>query len=235
MELDFRKVEVNGAPISGSEVFEYVYRKGESTWVTPPSGIGYPVDSTDDWKDKQLTFDFGTVKIKEEWVVNFTLKVRMSGNIKVLGSTSQVTFDEGRGSLAIPDTYLTAVPEGTEKGLEGLALNIKILSVTISKSDPGVARVVWSITYNGADDFINEDIARTTLHSNTFGSCGTTSTKNRHTSGAYTDEYPMDIRGLAPGAYKVRVTGTVSDADRSWDVAEFTIPEISKEPVILIR
>lgn len=236
MELDFQKVEVNGEPRDGDQVFDYVHREKQSTWIVPPSGGGYTINSTTDWNDDhRLSFDFGTVKMEEEWVVNFNLRVKESGNIKVLGSNSQVIFDEGKGSLAIPDTYLTATGEGTEKGLEGLALKIRILSVTIPETNKDSAVIVWAVTYNGGDDEINETIERASLNSDHFGFYAATSSKNHHTTEPWTETYTMDIGSIPPGIYKVKVTGTVHDADYSADVAQFTIPGSEQKPVISIR
>jgi hypothetical protein len=173
--------------------------------------------------------------MEEEWVVNFNLRVKESGNIKVLGSNSQVIFDEGKGSLAIPDTYLTATGEGTEKGLEGLALKIRILSVTIPETNKDSAVIVWAVTYNGGDDEINETIERASLNSDHFGFYAATSSKNHHTTEPWTETYTMDIGSIPPGIYKVKVTGTVHDADYSADVAQFTIPGSEQKPVISIR
>jgi hypothetical protein len=171
----------------------------------------------------------------EEWVVNVTLRVKASGNIKVLGSNSQVLFDEGKGSLAIPDTYLTATGAGTEKGLEGLALKIEILSVTIPESRKDSAELVWAITYNGGSKEIEETIEMASLNSDHFGLYGATSSKNHYTIESWTQTYLLDISGIQPGIYKVKVTGRVHDADDSSDVAQFTIPGLEQKPVIVIQ
>jgi hypothetical protein len=236
VQLDFKNVEVNGDPVPGEEVFDYVYKPGKSTRVTRPDGSGYDVNNTDDWKNGQLlNYDLGTIKLKDVWMVNFTLRVEMGGNIKLLGESSRVLFDEGKGSLTIPDTYLTATEEGTEKGLEGLALKIKILSVTIPENKKDSAEIVWAITYNGGDEEIEETIERASLNSDHFGFYGATSTKNRYTTEPWTETYTMDVSGVPPGIYKVKMTGRVHDADDSSDVAQFTIPGSDQIAVILIR
>jgi hypothetical protein len=236
MELDFQQVEVNGEPKDGDQVLEYVHREKQSTWIVPPSGSGSTFNSTDDWNDDhRLSFDFGTVKMEEEWMVNFTLKVGMGGNIKLLGESSKVVFDEGKGTLAIPDTYITATDEGTEKGLEGLTLKIKILSVTIPETNKDSAEIVWAITYNGGDDEIEETIERASLNSDHFGYYGTTSSINKHTTEPWTKTYTMDISGIQPGVYKVKVTGRVHDTGDSSDVAQFTIPGSEQKAVIIIQ
>jgi hypothetical protein len=45
----------------------------------------------------------------------------------------------------------------------------------------------------------------------------------------------MDVSGVPPGIYKVKMTGRVHDADDSSDVAQFTIPGSDQIAVILIR
>ena len=236
MELDFQKVEVNGALMDGDQVFDYVYRDRQSTWMVPPSGDGYTVNSVNDWNDDhRLSFDLGIVKMEEEWVVNFTLRVVKSGNIKVLNSSSasRILFDEGKGSLKIPDTYLTAIPVGTDVGLEGLALKITGLTVT-PETDGNTAHLEWYITYNGFDQFIDEEIYYARLNSDYFAYAGTTGEANHYTSEMYPDTYVMDITGLS-GVYKVRVIGYVDDADSSSCDGVLTIPDIHQTPVILIQ
>ena len=231
MALDFKKVEVNSAPVDGYNVFEYVYRLDESTYLVPPlPRTAWTEDSEAAWnRDQGLNFDLGTIKVNEEWVVNFTLKVIMSGNIKVLGSSSSVTFDEGKGTLKIPDTYLTAIPEGKDKGLEGLKLEIR--NLMNPKTERKSAFLVWDITYTGRDPKIREEIQIAPLNSEAYSYRGTTFAAGTDTSG----EYVLDISTLMPGMYKARVTGFSTDTGSSWSETSFTVPEIETRPEIQIR
>ena len=233
MALDFKKVEVNGALVDGYNVFEYVYRLDESTYLVPPlPRTAWTEDSEAAWnRDQSLNFNLGTIKVNEEWVVNFTLKVIKSGNIKVLGSSSSVTFDEGKGTLKIPDTYLTAIPEGKDKGLEGLKLEIRNLRRTNPDTEKKSAFLVWDITYTGRDPKVREEIQIAPLNSEAYSYRGTTFAAGTDTSG----QYILDISNLRPGIYKARVTGFSTDTGSSWSDTRFTVPDVETRPEIQIR
>ncbi|MDD1667028.1 MAG: hypothetical protein LUO96_01035, partial [Methanomicrobiales archaeon] len=232
MDLDFRNVEVNGVGVPGSGVFEYVYREGESTLIIPPApGIERTENSEGAWNlNHFLSFSFGTIKVNEEWVVNFTLKVMAGGNIKVLGASSRVTFDDGKGTLTLPDTYLTSIPEGTEGGLGSLALRITGLKRTNPEEDRRNANLAWDIAYNGNDPEIREEIEIATLNYPAFAYKGTTTAKKEDSA----DSYILDISDLRPGTYRVRVTGFVDDAESSSDETVITIGLVEQAPQILI-
>jgi hypothetical protein len=238
-------VEVNGVsyPYTESAVVEYVHIDGKSTWMVPPSpDEAYPKDSTDDWNGAngdtsphQLSFKLGTIKVNDEWMVKFTLKVLKPGNIKVLGSTSQVLFDNGQGTLTgtltIPDTYVTGVPP-LDTGLSARKLEITNLRRTNLESDRDNANLAWEISYNGnPQNIIREDIQVAPLNSEAYSYRGSTSAAGTATS----DTYVLDISGLQPGVYKVRVTGFVDDADSSWSETQITIPKAEQRPEIIIQ
>ena len=233
MELSFQNVEINGVLTPGSQVFEYVYKPGISTHIVPPSPkLPWTENSEAIWKSTQnLKFSLGTIKVNEEWVVTFTLKVIKSGNIKVLGSTSTVIFDEGKGALKIPDTYLTAIPEGKDKGLEGLKLEIRNLRRSNPETEKKSAFLVWDITYTGRDKTVREEIRIAPLNSEAYSYRGTTYTAGTDTSG----EYLLDISNLRPGVYKALVTGFSTDTGSSWSETRFTVPDIETRPEIQIR
>ncbi|MDD1661141.1 MAG: VWA domain-containing protein [Methanomicrobiales archaeon] len=232
MDLDFRKVEVGGVQVEGAEVLEYVYREGVSTLIMPPPPEQEKtVDSGTEWdRDHRLSFDLGTVKVNDEWVVNFTLKVGKSGNIKILGATSQVTFDDGRNVLAIPDTYLTCIPEGKEGGLGSLSLSITNLAWNPGKNGRD-GPLTWDIAYNGNDETIREEIWIAPSNSDSFGFTGVTSAEKDDTSGSYL----LDTSNRPPGRYRVRVKGIVGDAGESFDETEISIGIVEQTPQILIR
>jgi hypothetical protein len=233
MNLDFQNVEVNGVSVPGSEVFEYVYREGESTHLVPPAPrAAWTENSEPAWNmNHQLSFNLGTIKVNEEWVVTFILKVVKSGNIKVLGANSEVVFDEGKGTLAIPDTYLTSIPQGTEGGLGSLTLRITGLEEAVPRKNERTADLRWHIAYNGNDEDIIEEIWVAPLNSAAFAYKGSTSAKK----GDITGTYPLDISDLRPGIYRVRVTGSVDDAESSSDETEIIIGAVEQTPQILIR
>ena len=233
MELNFQNVEVNGTPYPNTEsnVVQYKYIDGKSTRITPPNGSWYTVNSMSDWNDNHnLNFNLGTITVNQEWVVNFTLKVLQPGNIKVLGSTSQVTFDNGQGSITIPDTYVTGVPP-LDTGLSARKLEITNLQRTNPESDRDNANLAWKISYNGGDDRIEEEIQVASLNLDVYSYRGSTSANRMDTSGTYI----MDISGLQPGVYKVKVTGFVKDADSSFNITQFSIPLNAPKPEIVIH
>ena len=233
MDLDFKTIEVNGAPTAGTDVSSYVYRAGKSTFIVPPApGLPWTENSQAAWdRDQKLSFDLGTVKVNQEWQVSLVLKILKSGNIRILGPTSKVIFDGGKSSLTIPDTYVTAVPEGLEKGLQGLALQIR----NLRRTDPGTsgkpAELAWDISYNGFDPDITQEIQVAPGNSGAFSYRGTTLSAARDTSGHYT----LDLSTLQPGIYQVRVIGFVDDADSSWAVTDLIVPEPEQKPMIVIR
>ena len=153
-----------------------------------------------------------------------------SGNIKILGYPSQLLFDNGNESLTIPDTYVTALPEGTE-GLEGISLQIMNLRRMNPNPERNSANLAWDIAYNGFDPNIREEIQMAPLNSEAYSYQGTTWAAKDDQSGTYI----LDIGGVQPGSYKVRVTGFVSDASSSWAETTITIPNTEKKPEILIQ
>jgi hypothetical protein len=230
MNLNFQNVEVwnNGSSYMGPDVVQYEYIDGKSTRITRPNGTWYMVNSTGDWNDDHdLSYNFGTIKVNEEWVVNFTLKILKPGNIKILGSTSQILFD--KGNLTIPDTYVTGVPS-LDTGLKAKKFTITNLTVNL-ESDQEKANLAWDIFYNGNYP-IREDIEVAPLNSyEAYSPKGTKFADKDATS----DTYTMDVSGLVPGTYKVRVTGYPQDANSDIAIAQFTIPAVVQTPEILIR
>jgi hypothetical protein len=233
MNLDFQTVKVNNKPEPGQDVFEYVPKPGESTYFVPPAPrASYTLDSAADWKaDQKLDFDLGTIHVNEEWTVSFVLKVKESGNIKVLGDTSRVIFDDGKSTLKIPDTYLTSVTEGKEGGLGSLTLTIMNLRQTNPEEKGKIANLEWNIAYNGNNDFIMEEITMAAANSDAYFYKAATSAGKADTSGTYL----LDVSDQPPGSYKVRVTGMVGDAEPSFAETEITIGMVGQSPRILIR
>jgi hypothetical protein len=224
---------VNNKPEPGQDVFEYVPKPGESTYFVPPAPrASYTLDSAADWKaDQKLDFDLGTIHVNEEWTVSFILKVKESGNIKVLGDTSRVIFDDGKSTLKIPDTYLTSVTEGKEGGLGSLTLTIMNLRQTNPEEKGKIANLEWNIAYNGNNDFIMEEITMAAANSDAYFYKAATSAGKADTSGTYL----LDVSDQPPGSYKVRVTGMVGDAEPSFAETEITIGMVGQSPRILIR
>ncbi|MDD1663499.1 MAG: VWA domain-containing protein, partial [Methanomicrobiales archaeon] len=233
LALEFPTVEVNGVQVTPfSSVLQYVPIPGKSTWVTRPDGTGYDVDNSADWAAGRLNVQLGTIKVNQEYIVTFTLKVLKDGNIRIVNSgNSRVNFDDNTGFVPVPDTYITALPTGTDKGLGTPRLEIRNLQRTNSEKDRDIAVLVWDIIYDGKDQYISEEIAVSPLNYDIWSYRATTSADNGDTS----DTYPLDISDLAPGTYKVKVTGFVTDADSSFNITRFTIPGDAPNPSIVIH
>lgn len=235
LALDFSSVGVNGVPVTpGSKVLQYVYIDGRSTRVTHPDGTWETLNSTADWNKGKINVSMGTIKVNQEWLVNFTLNVTMAGNIRLISSSSKLYFNDNQGSatsVPAPDTFVTAIPGGTDKGLGTPKLEIKNLQRTNSDEDRENAVLVWDIIYDGKDPDIREEIEVAPLNSDAYSYQGITFAANGDTS----DTYTIDISDLMPGTYKAKVTGFVDDAGSSFNITQFSIPMDVPTPKIFIH
>jgi protocatechuate 3,4-dioxygenase beta subunit len=229
VNLDFKDMEVNTTyHLAGNEVFEYLYLPGGSTFVKPPEEPGYTVNSSDEW-DKGLPFSFsaGTIKVDQTWLVNFTLRSRIEGNIRLLSGSSKVTFVGAEGEVGIPDTYVTAVPFGKEKGPEVITCEVQLAKPEL---DPQIAHLSWDLlSYNGNQGKISWEVWLI----QPFKSC-----KDSFDWGAGDTHvtYPMYIGNLDPGTYMVEVVGKAGDLGapcRSQTLITITGPDVT--PQILIQ
>jgi hypothetical protein len=232
--LDFSTMEVNGnATIPGTTAFQYEHND-RSTYIVPPRpGTPYTVDNTTDWANGRVTFSAGTIKLDEEWVVNFTLRALTEGNIKVLSSkSSKITFNGTEGEVGIPDTYITAVPPGIEKGPEGIACSFTNIRRTDEASNTQIAQLAWDPEYNGRQPTINWTVGLAPPYSIAY--------TWQDPFGKYSDEspvtYPLIIKDLKPGSYTVKIVGRVSDAsDCLGPTYQLIIPEPTTTAQILIQ
>jgi hypothetical protein len=224
--LDFKNVEVNAPQsLSGKDVFDYMpLGPDRSTYIMPASGKGELRDDSANWgASQQLTFDPGTIKINEEWRVNFTLITKQEGNIKVLSSqSSKVTFLGTEGSVDIPDTFITAIPPGKEKGPEGIAFTVNFENPARKNpdSDKNIASMAWDVHYEGKDTSISQQIWVAPIYSEAYQYKDTIETPRAQD----VVNYNMVISDLRPGLYKVKVIGHVSDANDASDIATINIP-----------
>jgi hypothetical protein len=231
VDLDFGSVEVTNvtpAP-SGKDVFAYQYieQNHRSTWIMPPTGKGVLVDNSTSWDTYQgFTFSAGTIKVNEEWVVNFTLQVLTEGNIKILSSkTSEVTFNGTEGSVGIPDTFITSVPQGSEKGPEGIDFRITKITRLNPETDHEIATMSWTFDYNGFDEDVTWEVWLAPPYSGVpqFKESFPTSSRVSPIPAPYN----LPIRGLPPGTYSFTVKGHVNDANDR----ELSVPLIIPGPV----
>jgi hypothetical protein len=243
VDLNFDNVEVNkdypGIPekVPGNTVFDYMFMPGLSTQeIRPVDQKQPPRDDTNNWTMNQLTFSPGTIKINQVWRVNFTLIPKKEGNIQVLSSkSSKVTFLGTEGGVTIPDTFLTAIPPGTDRGPEGINFKVTFADParTNPDSDRNIAMLKWHVQYDvkGRDNEIEQRISVSPICCDAF-----TDKDTIYTARAVdTVDYNLVISNLQPGRYKVKVLGHVSDASDSWDVTTLNIPEDPKNPQIRIQ
>jgi hypothetical protein len=238
VSLDFMNMEVNGTyTLPGNTVFKYEFlpnpkRSTLIAFIAPPSpALTSVVNSTNDWANGQLNFSAGTIKVNQEWVVNFTLRALIEGNIKVFNRRSKVTFNGTEGEVGIPDTYITAIQPGTEKGPEGIEFNITNLRRTNQPSDTQIAQLAWDTFYNGFDRNITWTIYIAPPHSDAFGQVDDPFSTGR----AESPWKPLFIGDLKPGSYTVKVKGHVNDANDAEKTVPLIIPEPKAAPQILIQ
>ena len=234
--LNFAKVEVNGTyTLAGNTVFKYEYLpdKNRSTFIVPPRPESpVVVNSGDDWADgQQFNFSAGTIKVNQEWVVNFTLRALTEGNIKLFSSkSSKVTFTGIEGEVGIPDTYITAVPPGMEKGPEVIDFEIENLRRINPDSDTQVAQMAWDPVYTGSDGMITWEIWLAPPYSSAF--------QFKESFSTFRNDpvfYNLPISDLIPGTYMFKVKGHVSDANDKMALKPITIPEPTTAPQIRIQ
>jgi hypothetical protein len=234
LALDFSSVDVNGNPVTpGSKALEYVYIDDKSTRVTYPNGTWEMFNSTDDMKTGRLNVSMGTIKVNQEWLVDLSLKMNMDGNIRIIGPSSKIYFNDNQGtatSIPAPDTFVTAIPAGTDKGVAHPVLTITNLSRTNPDADRENAVLKWDIAYTGTNETITEEIRMATLNT-PFWFVDTTFAGKDDKE----DTYTVDISTLAPGTYRAMVTGIVPDAPSSSAVTQFTIPGEAPKPEIVIH
>jgi hypothetical protein len=234
--LDFTNVTVNGNITPGNKTFNYEFLPPKSTYIVPPKPA-YPmiVNSTTEWvKGQQFNFPAGDITVNDEWVVNFTLRALTEGNILVLSSkSSKVTFTGIVGEVGIPDTYITAMPPGTEMGPTGITCSFTNLRRTNEATETQIAQLAWDPNYNGNQPTINWTVGLA-YSPNSPPSWQDPFGKYSHES---TVTYSLIIKDLQPGSYTVSVTGRVGDANSDCNGPPYTliVPAPVVTPQILIR
>jgi hypothetical protein len=234
LAMDFSQVEVNGVLVNpGSAALQYQRIDGKSTLVTAPNGTSFDVDNTADWKGGKLNVTLGTIKVNQEYLVRFTMTALKEGNIRIVNSgNSRVNFDDNTGYVPVPDTYITALPTGKDKGLDAPTFIISNLRRTNSPNDRETAALQWDITYlNGKDPDIYQEIHVSPQNWDAWAYQGATTAPGSDSS----DTYTIDISDLSPGTYQVKVTGYVDDAGSSFNITQLKIPLFVPKPEILIR
>ncbi|HMK16445.1 MAG TPA: hypothetical protein VK450_05955, partial [Methanomicrobiales archaeon] len=134
-------------------------------------------------------------------------------------------------SVPAPDTFVTAISGGTDKGVSTPIFTLTDLVRANSEDDRSTAVLVWSLNYTGTDQKYEEDIELAPLNSEAYSFKGTTYAGKTDKTGTYS----IDISDLTPGMYKVRVTGFPSDAPSASDITQFSILGVPPKPSIVIH
>ncbi|HOI58139.1 MAG TPA: VWA domain-containing protein, partial [Methanoculleus sp.] len=210
MTLDFGTIRVNDEDREGEAVFTYVHEDGISTtiesWVENDTGRHEitpftTINQTDDWNDDHaLQFEIGTVHLDQVWEATFRLRVLTDGNINVFGPGSTITFNDG-AELALPDTFITAVPDLANTGLGSATLTLANPRYTCTEPVLEFLTAAWDLAYTGSGS-----VTQVVEYSNDGGLSWVQF--DTPTSGASS----LDVRNRPPGEYRIRVRASADDA-----------------------
>jgi Mg-chelatase subunit ChlD len=229
----FENVEVNGAPRSAADVFDYNYTPGISTHILNKTKTDVLYNDTinqiNDWeRDKQLHFDIGTVRLNQNWTTTFRVAVKPSyeadgddNNINIFGPGATLSFNNGIDTLPLPATFITVYPDLTNTGIGSSSLAVEF---TGPGSDSGpfvdVVPLTWTTTYNGTQG-VDVFLASSPYEDGRQSSVFFTKTLPAGTFAGedtmITDSTMMDVRDLAPGKYWITVTASARDAKTAED------------------
>jgi len=219
MDVDFKSVPVNGVPIDGHQVFEYIYVPDRSTRISSskdgaPLFPAYVRDDTANWTgtDPGMHFDIGTIRLNQMWETSFCFKVLKPGNINIFGGGSTITFNNGTDMLALPDTFVTAIPELNNTGVNFTELAI----LNLESANPGqpvtdFLTVTWDVKYTGT-----ESVTEEVFYSNDGGLAwikfDTRALDHATFSNSVrSDSTRLDVRNLPAGQYVIRVYAFAPD------------------------
>ena len=232
MDVMFENIELNNVTQVNDPddpILEYEYENGVSTLVNSwnvSGSEGSPniihdltLDQTDDWDAHQsLNFDsseIGTIHLGQTWQAEFRLIASKPGNINILGDGSSILFNNGADSLALPKTYITAVPDLVATGINFTGLRVYDLVCVEAENGDVIANYLtmnWNLDYSGTNTTtqclyyqkVNDGIWTA------FGEVPVTGPVSglSHTRQLYVADFP-------PGEYKIRVRATAGDAPDS--------------------
>jgi hypothetical protein len=225
MDLSFKNVDVNSTPMSGELVFDYI-PVTTTTW--PNATVTYKNQSSE-WipPDYQLHFDIGTLHINETWQTKYRLKVKQTGLIKLFGSGSKIMFNNGTGSLNLPEVFITAIPNTTPLGLQTGTLSVTKL-VPQSGNFTNNVPMQWNLNSTGIDK-----ITETYWYSyrgQPFVEFGSTPNIPSTNGMEIPRSRALDVTKFPPGEYRIKVIASVPGISPADDSGAFTKP-ISTETV----
>ena len=147
------------------------------------------------------------MRLGQTWETTFRLAVKTEGNINIFGPGSTITFDNGTGNLTLPDTFITAVPLNYT-GMDFAALEITNLMFTGTGPVDEFLPVAWDLNYTGLYN-VTEDLFYSNDNEYTWVKFDSLNATNTTTDGAST----LDVRGLPPGEYVIRIRGSAPDTE----------------------
>jgi len=224
--LQFDNVLVNGLVVPNDPadpILDYCYVPGSSTvigsWIDNETGR-YDIvpidtyDNTSDWAaGRNLAFDVGTVRLNQTWTARFTLRVLKEGNINIFGPASLITFNGGTSSLTLPDTFVTAVPDLNNTGLNSSALDVRDLRRDGSGAVTDFLPLIWTLNYTG-EETVTQRLYYSTDEKHTWTRFAAMTAV---APGNVTQKTSLDVRELPAGYYWVRVRATAPDAPDAMD------------------
>jgi hypothetical protein len=139
-DLNYGTVNVNQVP--DSNVFSYVYSSPVSTmnrtyYAKNGTTIRgpYSYNQSQDWNDKILSFNVGTIKVNQVWETTYKLKVLKPGNIDVFGIGSQISFNNHASTMLLPKTLITALPNMDTTGGVNFTKTLTIHNLTATVNE----------------------------------------------------------------------------------------------------
>ena len=231
MDVCFDTIEVNNIsyPNTGNNpILAYEYEDGVSTLVESWNESG-PEESSiirqktlnqaDEWADTRcLSFDstdIGTIHLNQTWQATFRLNVSKAGNINLFGDDSLISFNNGTDSLALPKTYITALPDLNATGINFTELEVYDLKCVEAENGCEIKNdltIQWNLNYSGA--FIaNQSLYYQNVDDGIWVNFGsekdvTSNSTQSHTRKLYVADFP-------PGEYRLKVWATAMDTPDS--------------------
>jgi len=224
----FNNVELNETPVDAFKVFDYRYQNGVSTYILNKSGNGTTlyegtIDQTPDWNtNHNLHFDIGTIHLNQVWEARIQLAVNSSyegseyNNINIFGPGASLSFNNGEDTLALPDTFLTVLPDLNNTGITSAWLEVDLEEPELPPGQDSFTDTVpltWTITYNGT-----RDIHETLAYSKDDRLSWTVFWTGTVVSSTTEDKALLDASNLPAGDYCVRLTASADDAPDAVDM-----------------
>ncbi|MDI6867929.1 Ig-like domain-containing protein [Methanoculleus sp.] len=215
INIDFGTIQVNSEEREGGRVFSYVYEDGVSTVIESAveNETGHYVivprrtlNQTDDWNDdRNLAFEIGTVHLGQTWEATFRLRVLTDGNINIFGPGSAIRFNDA-AELALPDTFVTAVPDLSNTGFGSATLALSNPRYTCAEPVEEILSVAWDLTYTGTGT-----VTESVEYSNDGGLSWVRFDVLSPDGTVVGETSSLHVRGLPPGEYLIRVRASADD------------------------